>query len=175
MFKSHMLYKILVSPIVTAEHHIVNGGVGLNRDLKCAYKAFPRAEVQWFFNAKQINTMNSNKYKINNTILPNNDKYTSQSILTLSDINDDDLGKYTCVVQNVEGKSEANVELTYAPEPPHYVGSEIHGKNVAVNWTVASYIPLQDVILYYKYKNNKEWQRQVNLTKDQDADSKLWK
>lgn len=145
-----------------------------NYDVITTHSHVPEAFVG-FFNGLEINVAKqSDKYSINNSGLSSSSKNQNRTALTVRNVNEKDIGNYVCAISNTEGEHNHTVVLTFKPERAQYIGSEIIGKDAAVNWTVNSIEPLKEVFVYYRHGDNKEWMRRVDVLNEQDKDGKLW-
>lgn len=169
-------HSLLDKPIIHVPKKIVNTGPSQTAELRCDYNSHPRAQsIRWFFNGTEIDEKkHADKYSIHNSGLPQPGKNQNRTALTVKNIKENDIGNYVCAIKNTEGEHNHTILLTFKPERAHYVGSEIVGKDAAINWTVASIEPLKDVFIFYQHEGNKEWMRRVDVLNEQDKDTKLW-
>ncbi|XP_067628244.1 neurotrimin [Eurosta solidaginis] len=164
-----IVVEVVYAPKVSTHRHYVNTELGSHAELYCDYNANPHGEVNWFRKDRMLKP--SYKYKFN-AVMHN---ARNRSILTILDVNANDLGEYSCWVKNNIGSGEANVHVIYEPEHPQLEGIEINGKKVTLQWLVRSVQPLSEAVLDYKLAGSYTWSKVSVVHTHRHPESHIWK
>lgn len=115
-------------------------------ELHCVFEANPApTHVHWYKpTGERIHE--NDKYKIINDF---DKKDRSRTSLQVKDVDQNDLVRYTCEVENILGKSRSNVILDMHPGTPHLHEKEYSNGVLKTVWTVKSLQPLQELQVSY--------------------------
>ncbi|XP_036333889.1 neural cell adhesion molecule 2-like isoform X1 [Rhagoletis pomonella] len=164
-----IIVEVVYAPKVSTYRHYVNAEQGGDAELYCDYAANPAAEAKWLRNDKTLEK--SRKYAFNQVT----HKGRNRSILTVMNVRANDLGEYTCRVQNTIGYDETKVHILYEPEHPQLEDMEINGRTAVIHWLVRSIQPLSEAILDYKLAGSYTWSKVSVVHTHRHADSSIWK
>ncbi|XP_025408165.1 neurotrimin isoform X2 [Sipha flava] len=133
---------ILYPPEIEVERVWVHSGEGNEALLVCIVNAEPHAEVSWYRDTLKLDT---NERRITEV-------RGSRHTLIVRKVQASDFGNYSCVADNVVGKSRAYVELSGKPNPVKINSNKNgrHQNNYNISWSVDSYTPIEEFKLFYR-------------------------
>lgn len=133
---------ILYPPEIEVERAWVHSGEGNEALLVCIVNAEPHAEVSWYRDTLKLDT---NERRITEV-------RGSRHTLIVRKVQASDFGNYSCVADNVVGKSRAYVELSGKPNPVKINSNKNgrHQNNYNISWSVDSYTPIEEFKLFYR-------------------------
>ncbi|VVC26794.1 Fibronectin type III,Immunoglobulin subtype,Immunoglobulin-like domain,Immunoglobulin-like [Cinara cedri] len=133
---------ILYPPEIRVERVWVHSGEGNEALLVCIVNAEPLAEVSWYRDTLKLDT---NERRITEV-------RGSRHTLIVRKVQASDFGNYSCVADNVVGKTRAYVELSGKPNPVKINSNKNgrHQNNYNISWSVDSYTPIEEFKLYYR-------------------------
>lgn len=142
-----------------------NAEEGSEAEVHCRYKAFPAPKsVKWFKGGSQIH--NNENYEISSDVKGHSDR----TILTIKNVDKDDLITYECEVeaswlilqtnpsefvnnfffQNDLGLKRQNVTLGFAPAPADFSGYKYINNIVYTDWIIKSHQQLTELQILYR-------------------------
>ncbi|XP_064595477.1 limbic system-associated membrane protein-like isoform X2 [Liolophura sinensis] len=151
------------------KHTVVHTGRQHSAKLPCMYDGNPRAEARWYKGAKEAVGPEIRNRGVRKPPAQNGEV----SELVIHNPTDEDLGNYTCVVNNSLGTVNASFFVTGLPQRPMII-SDSHGQYSRVyymRWNVVSY----DEPLVYQMairlanRSDAVW-RTVNVSVDKKLD-----
>lgn len=129
-----------------AEDH-VNTGIGYDAELHCVFESNPAPmHVHWYKVSPRERIHEGDKYRIINDF---DKKERSRTSLQIKDVNQQDLIRYSCEVENILGKSQSSVMLDMHPSTPHLHSKDYSNGVLKTIWTVKSLQPLQELQVSY--------------------------
>lgn len=147
---AQILLNVLYPPEVHVESPWVHSGLGDSAQLECLVQGNPQPEVNWYKGSMKLSDGERH------SMVTIGNRY----ILTIDSVIQSDFGNYSCISENVLGKSRGTttqVTLTGAPTKPKIVSlsSGQHRYSYHVKWKVISEFPIrQHRIEYWPHKVN---------------------
>lgn len=133
-------------PEVRAGHRWIYSAPGIRAQLECQVVAWPEARLEWYFDG--------NKLERSRRFLRMKEDLGSNSVqlytLVIRNLQDSDMGQYTCVAANEKGRAEAVVEVSGVPRPPHLKRGASSGTSYLFIWEVESYTRIVQYELWFK-------------------------
>ncbi|KAL7293664.1 hypothetical protein TKK_0012743 [Trichogramma kaykai] len=132
------------------DHYATALGVTVN--ITCIVHAHPgvNKKMTWFHNGNKIN--------IDNRRITLNDEIKNHKVLTIRDVNKDDLGEYQCHATNEDRDATGPIiQLVDTPAKPIYNNAENDDDSVVLQWKVISYKPIVESELRFRQQNDSEW------------------
>ncbi|XP_055315896.1 peroxidasin homolog [Sitodiplosis mosellana] len=164
-------------PRVSAHRSVINTKEGDNAELYCDYDSTTESHVVWYKNQQklQIGTHEPrSKYSVIYRAPKSPNKNTS--ILVVNNVKSTDLGVYECRVDNEIGAEKVTIELTYVPEPPKLHQVEREGDTVITHWHIRSMQKLQEIMLNYQLKGERDWLQEAVIDQEQSKEhTGIWK
>eukprot|EP00094_Tigriopus_californicus_P006416 TCALIF_06180-PA protein Name:"Similar to OPCML Opioid-binding protein/cell adhesion molecule (Pan troglodytes)" AED:0.06 eAED:0.06 QI:0/0.8/0.72/0.90/0.8/0.81/11/590/481 len=149
-WEREILLNVLYPPEVHVETPWVHSGLGDSTQLECLVQGNPQPEVNWYKGSMKLSDGERH------SMVTIGNRY----ILTIDPVIQSDFGNYSCISENVLGKSRGTttqVTLTGAPTKPTIVSlpSGQHRYSYHVKWKVISEFPIrQHRIEYWPHKVN---------------------
>ncbi|XP_050438441.1 neurotrimin-like isoform X2 [Adelges cooleyi] len=133
---------ILYPPEISLERDWVHTGEGNEALLVCIVNAEPQAEVSWYRDTLKLDT---NERRITEV-------RGSRHTLIVRKVQASDFGNYSCMADNIVGKTKATLELSGKPHPVIITSNATgrHMNDYNLSWTVDSYTPIEEFKLFYK-------------------------
>ncbi|KAG5892011.1 hypothetical protein JTB14_024451 [Gonioctena quinquepunctata] len=147
----HIEIHIEHEPIVKIEKYLVSSDRGEEAELTCTVDAYPTAHIVWKRNGENI--VSNDKHNIK---LIRHER-VHESVLIISNLEDDSFGTYTCFAKNRLGKKEKKVNLVKTPAVRKFVKPEAGGKDVVLTWKVESKAPISMHEIQYRKKGDQKW------------------
>lgn len=139
---------ILYRPSVTVEQKWVYSGVGkdVEANLACVVKSDPEAEVLWMRGSMFLSEDERHSMT----------RFGSRYVLTISSVQEEDYGNYTCKAENGLGSDSTFTVLSGTATQPAILSSSMsgHKDRYTLSWRVTSYFPIVDHRVDIKLKNS---------------------
>ncbi|CAL4131286.1 unnamed protein product [Meganyctiphanes norvegica] len=137
-----MSISVIYAPEIVTEKAIISTGEGDKVELVCIVYSRPASEVTWQKDGSSV------EHEPNMEETKGGHKHT----LMLQNITEEMFGDYTCHAKNEHGESEATINLTDLPTPPHFT-SDINGgeeTSYTLTFETESYYPITEYQINYR-------------------------
>jgi len=152
---------VLFPPIVSVDQTWNYCGVGSNVEtsLTCIVSSDPESEILWMRGSMFLSEDSRHSMT----------RFGSRYVLTITNVQDEDYGNYTCKAENTIGTHKNYILLSGTPTPPVILSSRIsvHRDSYKLSWKVTSYFPIVDhrvdIKLLTLSENSSSWFTYSNL------------
>ncbi|XP_055593759.1 neurotrimin-like isoform X2 [Uranotaenia lowii] len=142
--------QIKASPTIVKHIEYLNTAAGENAEISCLYHSNPEArKIQWFRDDELLH--NSAKHNIVN----DRHNHHMRTRLTVRNVEQKDMVKYQCRIENALGQGEASTVLGILPGGVHLLHANHSDGLLHTVWRVRSAQPLSDLQVLYKGENTK--------------------
>ncbi|XP_049831756.1 limbic system-associated membrane protein isoform X1 [Schistocerca gregaria] len=133
---------VLYPPEIEVERSWVHSGEGYEAQLVCIVHAEPQADVLWYRDTLRLDTTERRIMEVRG----------SRHTLILRKVQASDFGNYSCVADNVLGKTRQYLELSGKPNPVTFVSKPVSRfrDRYNISWAVNSYTPIEEYKLSFR-------------------------
>uniref|UniRef100_A0A914UYY4 Uncharacterized protein n=1 Tax=Plectus sambesii TaxID=2011161 RepID=A0A914UYY4_9BILA len=152
---SDIRLQVHFKPWVQATTKYMPAKVGADINITCIYDAVPPPQVTWIFNSFTINLAEDSA----RNMVQFNARQTNftETILAISNIQQENFGDYTCRIGNNIGTKESTIHVSGKPGPPTISASPPNVLQPTLRWTVLSADPIIEYKIRYRLVAEDGW------------------
>ncbi|XP_019867558.1 protein amalgam isoform X2 [Aethina tumida] len=139
--------KVESEPIISIDKYMVNTEHNTDVELKCVVRGSPVPTTNW--QKDGVNIKNTQSYNLRHE--------KDASILLIRNVQETELGTYTCVAKNALGKVEKNVTVVKEPAVLH-LKEDKNERGTQLSFKVESKSAIEEHELQFRKKGESEWE-----------------